>query len=152
MSKLQRGDCVIVNEFDRPCPELVAVVTAVNNGMADCQYLSAKVYHDQTMVFPEGEPTPLEALGMRCVVGQYQFIVVDGSTPPTARYHDGTTRLWQCSDPQEHAQPLKEKFWNSEFYNPPTEYSKEEFDELPNEARHADKYGEIPIGDEQEAQ
>lgn len=138
MNKLQRGDFVIVNECDRPCPELVAMVTAVNDGFVDCQYLSAKLHHDQTMVFPESEPTLLEALGMRCLVSQYQFIVVKGSMPPTARYYDGRPRGWQCSDPMEHTQPLKEKFWNSEFYTPPTDYSKEEFDELMNEARHED--------------
>lgn len=129
MSKLQRGDFVIVCETDRPCPELVAVVTAASNGMADCQYLSAKVHHNQTMVFAESEPTLLESLGMRCVVSQYQFVVINGSMPPAARYKSGKPRLWQCSDPQEHTQPLKEKFWNSGFYIPPADYSKEEFDE-----------------------
>jgi len=108
---IKQRDFVIVNEVDRPCAGLVAVVTAVNEDSVECEYISADLSHNGSMAFPKDVPAKVEDFGMMVLAQQFQYIVGEHPTNESvARYKDGKLRLWQ----EEYGgavQPLKEKFW-----------------------------------------
>jgi hypothetical protein len=109
--KLDVGNCVILNEFDRPCGYLVAVITEVLDDHYYCKYLSEETSLDTYnnangklgLRVPKGYnqfPTPVEDFGVRVVYDEknrlYSCVRFGESK---ARYPDDSIRHWQENFP-----------------------------------------------------
>lgn len=103
-SELLPGHCVIINEYDRPCSVLVAVIVSATEGVIVARYLSASVRIEKCGG-PVERAVPVEHFGVRCVLmgGGVYSCVPDARLTPMAKYPDGRPRQWQEIDPQSFA-------------------------------------------------
>ena len=125
---IKRGDFVIVNEFDRPTSELVAVVTRIEVGLADCRYLSAKASQRGAMTFPVDEPTKIEDFGVYVGLNDYEYSVSPlpiECTKFKAAYRDGIPRQWQ-QDGCAVTQPLAPMWWPEESLREELEFNRKD--------------------------
>ena len=94
------GNCVIVNEFDRPSGHLLAVVVAIDEvvGVAYCKYLCAHPSLDRFNLeggipSPVGVVTPVSRFGVEVQLnGEFYQCVKTGDT--VATYQSGEVRNW----------------------------------------------------------
>jgi hypothetical protein len=94
---LNPGTPVIINDFDRPCTRLVAIVTEVKDGIVTAKYL-AKDTSILECSAPIGKVTPLHAFGKRLDVDNdagLAWVNDIGVNQNRATYSDGRPRRWQ---------------------------------------------------------
>lgn len=93
-SRIAPGHCVIVNQFDRPCAKLVAVVLADGK----CCYLNQAINFRK---MDASNATPVSDFGIAVMArgDSYSCVVVGDSV---AKYPDGSPRLWQDSQQVQH--------------------------------------------------
>ena len=99
--KVTVGSCIIVNEFDRPCARLVAVVTEIDHEKIVAQYLSNDV---SLRTFSKNgvwgtflRVTPLWNFGVALHVNPKGEYWCEKKCDSIATYPDGSHRLWQES-------------------------------------------------------
>lgn len=91
------GHCIIVNEFDRPEDRLVAVITAVEEGMVTATYLSVEM-PDQPTCGPVSLAMPINSFGLRVYCDEEEntyWCEHDPALEVAARYSDRSRRFWQ---------------------------------------------------------
>ena len=88
----------IVNNADRPCPELVAYETKDGN----LNYLDSTKSAYNGM--PKDRATPIEDFGITVTIGD-QSIHFNKERKSRAAYYDGTPRNWQGECEFSHAVP-----------------------------------------------
>jgi len=98
-SEVAVGHCVIVNDYDQTCGNLVAVVVAIEGDNVRTKYLSDWRAVDQMnkvgCINPAWRVTPVATFGVEVRVdadGRYWCERVGESS---AEYPDGKRRLWQ---------------------------------------------------------
>lgn len=99
------GDCVILNDCDKPCGEMVAVVVQVNEDDQDylCKYLNAApkfdAFNRPGMKTTLSEATKIEDFGVvilrNNLGGGGARYFCEQRRPSTAKYRDGKPREWQ---------------------------------------------------------
>lgn len=103
MSKATRfeiGDCVILNEHEKPCAEMICVVVGKVGDYFECAYLNAASKFDEyccpSMQNQLERAHRIEEFGveLRSAAGKYWVEKVGASQ---VKYPDGETRLWQES-------------------------------------------------------
>lgn len=104
---MKQGDLVIVNQMDKPCARLLAVVA---DSSGQCYYLSAKVDQLKVTASLHNGAATLEEFGCEIQIASYQYAVLAFGTS-CATYTDGRSRLWQEDRRIEQVQPLKPEFW-----------------------------------------
>lgn len=89
------GNCVIVNDIDRPCSQLIAVVISTSKGIR-CRYLNSEIDNGKTII---GDNTvPLKCFGVEVFFKHVDKKIIFWSKQTSASiatYKDGTARLWQ---------------------------------------------------------
>lgn len=92
---MKTGIPVIINEFDRPCARLVAIVTGTKEGIVMAKYL-AKDTNSTECAAPADKVTPLEVFGMRLDIDNGVGLAwVNECGANRATYSDGAPRKWQ---------------------------------------------------------
>jgi hypothetical protein len=98
MSTATPGDICIVNDFDRPCCEMLArVISVAYSTMPPHLYqLRYLVGDKKSMICQSENPTPVSDFGVKVVIdnGKITAIQFDEST---ATYENGTHRSWQAT-------------------------------------------------------
>jgi hypothetical protein len=109
VNKFKPGDAVIVNEYDRPCSRLVAIVVEVDQtGAAYCSYANPKIrsaYIDKetqsvklimtykaTLVQDFGVDLEIDTIAL--ATGESPYKVIQSPLPCIAKYSDGKPRRW----------------------------------------------------------
>ena len=104
------GDLVIINEVDRPCAELIAVVTKVDGEKLPCRYLSAKVegYEGKDIGTTISRASLAKDFGICVDVEEFQF-TTDKREYSDVKYDDGRVRTGQGR--MHEVQPLAKEWW-----------------------------------------
>jgi len=98
--RFEIGDCVILNDCERPCAEMICVVVGFDNQQYTCKYLNADKkfdsYNKPGMKTSLDEATRVADFGvvMRYSDGRYWC---EHTAASIAKYRDGHPRLWQES-------------------------------------------------------
>jgi hypothetical protein len=102
-SKLYVGMPVIVNEFDRPCTRLVAVVSDmdIDNDIVVVKYLCAQT-RVKTCCMAINRVTPLEDFGVTLIIEGEEMMRCLPERKSVATYYDGRPRPWQPENPDEY--------------------------------------------------
>jgi len=101
------GHCIIINDCDRPCGMLVAIICDIDEEYITARYLSNAVHMEQCSSRAK-YVTPIGAFGVKvCVEGHEYWCEKIGES--SAKYPDGEPRMWQESHPCKHA--LKEALY-----------------------------------------
>jgi hypothetical protein len=92
---VQVGSMVIVNEFDRPCPDLVAQVLEIDQDQnkAVVRYISFEIDRSPFSV-PLNRLTSVEMFGVS-VARRKNWYTIARVCESNARYPDGKIRHWQ---------------------------------------------------------
>ena len=89
------NDLVIINEFDRPCTRLIAIVSEIGSDYILADYICKDTSMGQCDEQPS-RVTKIEDFGMKIDIdmdqGAVQVIQVG---PSIAKYSDGSIRKWQ---------------------------------------------------------
>lgn len=98
MGNVKRGDIVIINDWDKPTAELLAVVTKVDDdGVAQALYITS---YPRLSSRTGRNPTRIEDFGQRVEFhqdgGQVRTVTAGVSE---AKDEDGSPRTWQDSQP-----------------------------------------------------
>lgn len=93
------GDLVIVNELDRPCSRLIAVVLddeSMNglSGLIRASYIAKEFASRSPMVLPTSRMTRVDSFGVDIRRDGGSCFSVEAS-PSEALYPDGSVRAWQ---------------------------------------------------------
>jgi len=101
MKLFKVGDLFIINDCDRPCAELVAIVTAVKNGLYAWRYINKdkrlKNYGCKKTEATLKLATLLSDFGVDlCIFQKEYWCKTIGES--VAKYPDGVARKWQGSD------------------------------------------------------
>lgn len=93
----KKGDCIIINDIERPCPGLVAVITSKRKGVYFVKYLNAdpklSSYNRPAMKCALRDATLLSDFGVRLLIdAMHYWVEIVGYS--TARYRDGVIRKW----------------------------------------------------------
>jgi hypothetical protein len=100
------GDCIIINEFDKPSAYMLAVIVGKNFDYFQVAYLNADPRFDEycspSMENKLDRATKIETFGVELMsaAGKYW---VERITPSQAKYPDGKTRIWQESCPMRYS-------------------------------------------------
>lgn len=108
-TKREVGHLVIVNEYDRPCTDLIAVIMRIDKhndvNIYYCAYLKegiASIVEDKLCLVGTVNPTPLSYFGIqvklditKLVSKEWPYSVIKTEEEPTAIYPDGQPRHWQ---------------------------------------------------------
>jgi hypothetical protein len=101
-SEVEVNHCVIINESDRPCGGLVAVVMRIVDGRVYAKYLNRSIVPEDCSG-PIESVTPVGRFGYQVVwfpeEDYYECIAVAGNS---AKYLDGAPRQWQEQVPVRH--------------------------------------------------
>jgi hypothetical protein len=98
--RFETGNCVILNDAERPCGEMVVVVVQVNEGRSDylCKYLNADpkfdAFNRPPMQTTLSEATKVEDFGV-CIRSNGKKYWCEKVGDSTATYRDGRPRYWQ---------------------------------------------------------
>lgn len=95
MTKLAIGMPVIINNVDRPCTRLVAVITNIDNdtGIVHAEYLCKETLMAQCSS-QAYRVTPLSEFGVTLIIEKGEM-KCDPVKKSTAMYPDGGHRKWQ---------------------------------------------------------
>lgn len=124
-SEVKPGHCVILNEIERPCGRLVAVIGSIEGSIATCYYLNADPdlsWHNRLgMVIDLSDTlhclTPVEQFGVEVryskTIGKFCCVK---TRPTSAVYKNGKARFWQeCNPAMYEARRDVLKFCKMEF-------------------------------------
>jgi hypothetical protein len=101
-SEVAVGHCVILNDFDRPCNKLVAVITKIENGRVIARYLSNRTMMQECHALIDGV-TPISQFGLSVITdGLFFWCAINPTATPTATYPNGEKREWQAEDSELH--------------------------------------------------
>ena len=97
--KIKEGTLCIINEYDRPCCELVCRVKSIQKGKPDvyvCEYVTEEPMSNDCA---DIRPIPLSEFGVEVVIDETkQTITTKQTSPSKATYSDGRPREWQPQD------------------------------------------------------
>ncbi len=108
-TKREVGHLVIINEYDRPCQDLIAVISRIDKRndvtIYYCAYLNDKltrIIDDRICLIGTVNPTPLSEFGVqvkfditKLVVKESPYTIIETPENSTATYPDGQPRSWQ---------------------------------------------------------
>lgn len=108
-TKREVGHLVIINEYDRPCQDLIAVISRIDERdevtIYYCAYLNDKltrIIDDRICLIGTVNPTPLSEFGVqvkfditKLAAKESPYIVEETQENSTATYPDGHPRFWQ---------------------------------------------------------
>lgn len=92
-SDIRLGHCVIVNEFDRPCARLIAVIDRIEDDFVWCRYLSTTT-GVRICVSHGNDVTPIERFGI-IAIASHRSYRIEAFQKSNAKYKDGSERIWQ---------------------------------------------------------
>jgi hypothetical protein len=142
---LRPGLPVIIDEFDAPQAQTIAILTEQNaeSGAWYARYLSTKVRMEMCWASPGPHSciTPIADFGMKLEwLDDHTYKVSPTGLDSVASYHDGKPRKWESHGATQTAKPeaaeLARKF-NEAAHKPQCEVSKDEMDSL---SKRVDSY------------
>lgn len=108
-NNIEIGHCVILNDVEKPCGELVAVIVAIDNETAHCKYLNAdprlnpyNKKHGMAILLKNGlhNLTPINKFGIQvCYNSKMKKYYCERVGESIATYSDGKLRQWQENIP-----------------------------------------------------
>lgn len=100
-TELQTYNCVILNEYDRPSGNLVAVILGEKDGKYICKYLNKLLSGSSSnMLIDKSRPVPVSDFGVDVYCDpSCNAYWCEKARDSVAKYRDGSIRLWQENVP-----------------------------------------------------